>query len=175
MSDRTKRWIADKMKDLMKKKSIDKIRVTEICKAAEIERPTFYYHFRDKYELVAWIFFDNAFKIDVISLDSATEAMNQMKKDYIFYKRAFEDSSQNPLWQYMVEFFVKRYTDELSAKLKINSLDAETAYSVRLYCYGAAGMTREWLLYDNITPARTVVEMMFASMPDSMKILLSEK
>ena len=50
MAERTKRWIADTMRELMKHKSIEKIRVTEICKAAEIERPTFYYHFRDKYE-----------------------------------------------------------------------------------------------------------------------------
>ena len=31
----------------------DKIRVTEICKLAEITKPTFYYHFRDKYDLAA--------------------------------------------------------------------------------------------------------------------------
>ena len=46
MAERTKLWIADKMKSLMKKKSIDKIRITEICQAAEIERSTFYYHFK---------------------------------------------------------------------------------------------------------------------------------
>ena len=44
----------------MKKKPLDKIRITEICQAAEIERSTFYYHFEDKYELVAWIFFQSA-------------------------------------------------------------------------------------------------------------------
>ena len=49
-----KMWIANKMREIMKHKSIDKIRVTEICKAAEIERPTFYYHFKDIYDLVEW-------------------------------------------------------------------------------------------------------------------------
>ena len=53
MAERTKIWIADKMKELMKTKPLDKIRVTEICRAAEIERPTFYYHFKDKYDLLA--------------------------------------------------------------------------------------------------------------------------
>jgi AcrR family transcriptional regulator len=51
MAERTKIWIADKMKELMKTKFLDKIRVTEICRFAEIERPTFYYHFKDKYTL----------------------------------------------------------------------------------------------------------------------------
>ena len=45
MAEHTKIWIADKMKELMKTKPLDKIRVTEICRVAEIERPTFYYHF----------------------------------------------------------------------------------------------------------------------------------
>jgi len=53
MSYRTKIWIADIMKRLMKSKPIDKIRITEICSQAEIERSTFYYHFKDKYDLVA--------------------------------------------------------------------------------------------------------------------------
>ena len=48
MAERTKIWIADTMKTLMAKKPLEKIRVTEICRAAEIERPTFYYHFKDK-------------------------------------------------------------------------------------------------------------------------------
>jgi hypothetical protein len=31
------------------------------------------------------------------------------------------------------------------------------------------GITREWLLNDNITPAKSAVAMMFASMPESLK------
>ncbi|MBR0093463.1 MAG: TetR family transcriptional regulator, partial [Lachnospiraceae bacterium] len=101
MAERTKLWIAGKTKALMRTKSIDKIRITEICRAAEIERSTFYYHFKDKYDLVAWIFFYGAFKTDIISVKSSAKAMNRMRKDFIFYKRAYEDTSQNPLWQYM--------------------------------------------------------------------------
>lgn len=164
MAERTKLWIANTMKELMKTKPLEKIRVTEICRLAEIERPTFYYHFKDKYDLVAWIFFHDAFQTDVLSLESAARAMNRMRQDYIFYKRAYDDSSQNPLWQYMVEYFVNRYTQEAKAILGTDFLDPQTAYSIRLYCYGTAGMTREWLLSDNITPAETVVEMMFQSM-----------
>ena len=32
-----------------------------------------------------------------------------MRKDFIFYKRAYEDTSQNPLWQYMLEYYADRY------------------------------------------------------------------
>ena len=169
MAERTKLWIADKMKDLMKKKPLDKIRITEICQAAEIERSTFYYHFRDKYELVAWIFFQSADQINIIDLHDAANAMRQMKNDMIFYKRAYEDTSQNALWQYMLEYFSAKYT-ELAKKMSgQETLDAQLLYSIRLYCYGTVGMTKEWVLHDNVTSAETVVRMMFASMPEMLK------
>ncbi len=169
MAERTKIWIADKMKGLMKRKPIDKIRITEICSEAEIERSTFYYHFKDKYDLVAWVFFHDAFETDVISVESAAASMNKMRNDFIFYKRAYEDNSQNPLWQYMLEYFVERYAGEAKRIAELESLDTQTMYSIRLYCYGAVGMTREWLLTDNITPAETIVKMMFNSMPEILR------
>ena len=36
---------------------------------------------------------------------------------------------------------------------------------------GSVGMTRERVLYDNITPAEVIVRMMFASMPESLRQL----
>lgn len=168
-----KLWIAEQMKNLMKTKTIDKIRVTDICKAAEIERSTFYYHFQDKYELVAWIFCYDAWKTDILDVKSSTEAMEKMRKDYIFCKRAFEDNSQNPFWKYLVEFFVKRYELEAKKKLNTDILDTQLSYSIRLYCHGAVGMTREWILDDNKVDAATVVKMMFNSMPENMTFLFS--
>ena len=169
MADRTKIWIADKMKKLMAGTPIDKIRVTEICDLADISKPTFYYHFKDKYDLVAWIFFYSHFNVDVLSVESASESMNQVRNDFIFYKRAFEDSSQNALWQYMVDYFTERYEAEARQILDVEVLDTQTHFSISLYCHGAVGMVREWLLSDNITPAETIVRMMFASMPEPLK------
>ena len=169
MAEITKMWIADKMREIMKHKPIDKIRVTEICKAADIERPTFYYHFRDKYDLVAWMFCTDAYGTDITSVASAAAGMNRMKQEILFYKRAYEDSSQNALWHYMVEYFTKRYTDLAKEKLGTDILDTQLAYSIRFYCMGAVGMTREWVLTDNITSAETVVQMMFNSMPENLR------
>ncbi|MBQ8930357.1 MAG: TetR family transcriptional regulator [Oscillospiraceae bacterium] len=169
MAEITKLWIADKMRELMKHKPIEKIRVTEICKAAEIERPTFYYHFKDKYDLVAWMFCTDAYGTDITSVASAAAGMNKMKREILFYKRAYEDTTQNALWRYMLEYFVNRYTDLAKEKLGTEILDTQLAYSIRFYCMGSVGMTQEWVLHDNITSAETVVQMMFASMPEVMR------
>ncbi len=168
MAERTKIWIADTMSKLLLRKPLEDIRVTEICREAEIERPTFYYHFRDKYELMAWMFCRKAFGTDILSVESAAKSMNGMRQDFIFYKRAYEDHSQNPMWAYMVEYFAEQYSSLAKEKLGTDTLDTQLLYSIRLYCHGAVGMTREWLLKDNITPAETVVRMMFNAMPESL-------
>lgn len=170
MAERSKIWIADAMKRLLVIKPLEKIFVTEICREAEIERPTFYYHFKDKYDLMAWIFCQRTLNTDVLSVESAAKAMNGMRQDYIFYKRAYEDNSQSPMWSYMHEYFVRQYSEIARVKCA-TELDTQTLFGIRLYCYGTLGMTREWLLKDNITPADVVVRMMFVSMPEHLKAL----
>lgn len=73
------------------------------------------------------------------------------------------------MWSYMLEYFVTRYTELAKERLDTERLDTQTQYSIRLYCYGTLGMTREWLLQDNITPAETAVTMMFRSMPEHLR------
>ena len=69
----------------------------------------------------------------------------------------------------MHEYFVDRYSVEAKKILDTDRLDTQILYSIRLYCYGCVGMTREWLMNDNITPAETIVEMMFHSMTENIR------
>ena len=62
-------------------------------------------------------------------------------REILFYKRAYENSSQNALWHYMVEYFTKRYSDLAKEKLGTDILDTQLAYSIRFYCMGSVGMT----------------------------------
>ena len=168
LRDRTKKLFADTLKDMLKEMPMEKVRINELCRRCGADRQTFYYHFRDKYDLVAWMFYTKAYGTDIISVASAAAGMNKMKQQILFYKRAYEDASQNALWRYMLEYFAKRYTELAKEKLGTDILDSQLAYSIRFYCMGAVGMTQEWVLNDNITSAETVVQMMFNSMPENL-------
>ena len=52
----TKRKLAEKLKELMRKKAFDKITVTELIEGCKINRKTFYYHFEDIYDLLGQTF-----------------------------------------------------------------------------------------------------------------------
>lgn len=50
-SNKIKFKLANTLKRLCKKRSLSKISVTDLCKACEINRSTFYYHFLDMEDL----------------------------------------------------------------------------------------------------------------------------
>lgn len=55
--------------------------------SVEIERSTFYYHFKNKYDLVAWIFFQSAEKINIIDAkDAAANSMPDSLRRIFFDK-----------------------------------------------------------------------------------------
>lgn len=53
----TKKALADALKQLMAEKPLQKISVGDICERCNMNRKSFYYHFRDKYDLVNWVFY----------------------------------------------------------------------------------------------------------------------
>ena len=55
-SDITKRRLVASLKKLMTQKPLHKITVQEIAAGCGMHRQTFYYHFRDVYDLVRWMY-----------------------------------------------------------------------------------------------------------------------
>ncbi len=57
-AQRTRRWLQAALRDLMEKKSYQKIKISEIVTKAEVARPTFYLHYASKDELLLSLFDD---------------------------------------------------------------------------------------------------------------------
>lgn len=63
MSRITKNAIAMSLKKIVSEKSLSKITINDITDDCGINRMTFYYHFRDIYDLIEWIFVQNTEKV----------------------------------------------------------------------------------------------------------------
>lgn len=59
-SDQTRHALSVALKELMKQKPIDKITITELTERCGIRRQNFYYHFEDIYDLLRWMFQEEA-------------------------------------------------------------------------------------------------------------------
>ena len=103
----TKLALAQSMKKLMEKRPMKKISVSDIVKECNLNRQTFYYHFKDKYDLVNWIFYT---ELIVYIKDTPMEKLQVLEKicEYFyenkeFYKNAFEERGQNSFSEYFTE------------------------------------------------------------------------
>lgn len=56
MASKTKLALAQSLKQLMAERTLDKITVKEVVARCGVNRQTFYYHFRDIYHLLDWLF-----------------------------------------------------------------------------------------------------------------------
>jgi probable dihydroxyacetone kinase regulator len=59
-ADRTKHALAAALKELMSQKPIDKISIHDLTESCGIRRQTFYYHYEDVYDLLRWMFQEEA-------------------------------------------------------------------------------------------------------------------
>ena len=55
-SNITKQALSAALKELMDEQPFEKISVSDICQRCHMNRKSFYYHFKDKYDLANWIF-----------------------------------------------------------------------------------------------------------------------
>ena len=56
MSQTTKRALEASLKKLLLQKPLNKITINDITEDCGVNRMTFYYHFKDKFDLVNWIY-----------------------------------------------------------------------------------------------------------------------
>ncbi len=147
----TKRALAEGMKALMKHKSFDKITVSDITCQCGLNRQTFYYHFQDKYELVNWIYYNEAILTlsEGLCFDNWSEKIGQMlsviKNDRLFYENAFKSSGSREFEQYLLSFTEELFFNILE-KMDLNQsiIKEDKEFIARFYAFGVVGMIISW-------------------------------
>lgn len=104
----TKKALASSLKTLMREKPFEKISVIDICEGCGMNRKSFYYHFKDKYDLVNWIFYTDFImtasrRSYSDGWDLLTAVVELFANDRNFYLRALEITGQNSFRDYFYE------------------------------------------------------------------------
>lgn len=104
-SNITKKALSNSFKELLQEKKFTKISVSDICNKCGMNRKSFYYHFRDKYDLVNWIFYTEfIMKMRDIETDSSWRVLEELCKFFYenkeFYRKTFGVDSQNSFSEY---------------------------------------------------------------------------
>ncbi|MBQ9156401.1 MAG: TetR/AcrR family transcriptional regulator C-terminal domain-containing protein [Eubacterium sp.] len=150
ISENTKKIFAEALQEMVKTKEVSKIRVKDLCERCGADRKTFYYHFHDKNELVAWIFakdYEEAMRPyeDEYPEKHAADTLKAMYQKKGFYRKVFEDRSQNDISQYIFEYFVELGRSNAKRRLGEESIDTLTDYAIKSHAYACIGHTVQWL------------------------------
>lgn len=154
----TKIALANSLKELMDKKSVDNISIKEITDKCKLNRKSFYYHFKDKYDLVNWIFYTDFVmtvkdykNTDLKLLERVCYHLYENKK---FYVKAFGINGQNSFSDYFVEIIepiIGIYFEEL-----FEEVENKEFYTVYFADATRSAITR-WLLKEkDVSPEKFI-------------------
>lgn len=109
-SNITKLALADSLKRLMAKTAFNQIFVRDIVDECGLTRQAFYYHFKDKYDLMNWIYytetarFMSSYNKVEHWMDGLTDLCNYMRQNKVFYIKALNTTGQNSFQEYLHDY-----------------------------------------------------------------------
>ena len=176
LKDRTKELFAHELEAMMSSMPLSKVRVGDLCARCGTGRQTFYYHFRDKYDVVAWVFEQDYLRAEAAVGSSdpvavVADALTRMWERRPFYREAFADKSQNSISEYIQEFDVRLMGDLLAQRRGIDpgELTVWELFAIKHHSYGSISCTLEWLRGEiQATPAQ-LAAWEFACMPGFLR------
>lgn len=154
-SNITKRALAAALKELMNETAFEKINVAGICEKCGMNRKSFYYHFKDKYDLVNWIY-DTEFISLASQKDYATgwgfleDLCDYLYENRTFYRRALQIKGQNSFSDHFLELLQPVLLEHLKRiyDTEIDHID----FHVLFFADAFASAIKRWIMeMDNIS------------------------
>ncbi len=152
MAQITKKALAMSLKKLLAKKPLDKITVIDIAKDCEVNRQTFYYHFRDIYDLVDWILITEAEAAlqDNKTYDTWQQGFLQIFEWVLenknFVKNAYHSISREQVERYLYDVAYDLLIGVVEERASgMTTRDEDKAFIANFYKYAFVGIMLEWI------------------------------
>ena len=155
MSQVTKRALEASLKSLLLQKPLSKITVTDITEDCGINRMTFYYHFKDIYDLVEWCCQEDAsralagkktYETWQQGLLQIFEAVRENKPFILnVYRSVSREQVENYLYKVtydLLEGVVEEQAQGMSVR------DEDKAFIATVYKYAFVGLMLDWIKND---------------------------
>lgn len=148
----TKKALAASLKKLMEDSALDKISIREITEDCGVNRKTFYYHFENIYDLVGWLFEEEAIE-SVKKYNFVTDyeevvrfSMNYIEENEHVVNSALDALGRDELKKFFYNNFVgsmRDVVDELSEGMTIPPDYIE--FLINFYAESFASLLIDWV------------------------------
>lgn len=176
-----KEILVESFREVAGHKPADKITVKDITENCGYSSATFYRHFQDKYDLIAW---DYSRKLEEImsNIGQGGYAWKNTLMDAVEYYAEQKHYLSNLLrhtsgMDAFIDYMRNVHHDALKkAVLTITGqeeLDEKTEMFIRIYVLGTVQLTCEWILGMFDVPPETLAEVYELSLPEPLGILMN--
>ena len=152
MSKTPKRALEASLKNLLTKKSLDKITINDIAEDCGISRMTFYYHFKDIYDLIEWSCMEEASR--VIEGNKTYETWQEgflrifeaVLANKPFVMNVYHSVSREQIEQFLYKVtdqFLISVVEEKATGMQVRAEDK--AFIADFYKYAFVGLMLEWI------------------------------
>ena len=165
MSQITKRALEQSLKNLLLQKPLTKITVGDIAEDCGINRMTFYYHFKDIYDLVEWSCLEDAKR----ALDEKKtcetwqqgllqifEAVQENKPFILNVYRCVHGEQVEKYLQPLVDRLILDVIDEESGGMTVR--DEDKQFIAQIYSYIFIGLMLDWIKDDMREDPKEIVD-----------------
>ncbi len=150
---KTKRALSDALKNAMKTKELSRITVSELIAECSVNRKTFYYHFKNIYDLLKWTLDQEAIEV-VKNFDlivNAEEAicfiMDYTEQNSYIIIGALDSMGYSEIKRFFhKDLFSVIYSviDSSEANMKVHIAPEFKQFLAEFYTEASAGMIIEW-------------------------------
>ncbi|MBR1856347.1 MAG: TetR/AcrR family transcriptional regulator C-terminal domain-containing protein [Oribacterium sp.] len=178
----TKELLADSFLELAEKIPINKITIANIVDNCEVTQPTFYRYFKDKYDMIAWIYAREAEKnirkvgIDgYVWKDTFLDGMRFYDENRKFMVNALKHTSgRDSFLLQMADMNIRFIEDEIRKKLDVSECPQDLSVIVKIFCYGTNQLLYDWLIEKSDLSYEQVADLMEMSIPEVLRPYLCE-
>lgn len=173
----TKELLVDSFMELAAVKAINRISIVDIVENCGVTKPTFYRYFKDKYDLIAWIYAQEAQKnVDRIGIDgylwqdTILDGLRYYEKNREYMVNALKHTSGRDAFINQInEADIGFITAVIKKKLNTDRIPDDMSAMVKIYCYGTGQYLCDWLLSSRPASCETVAAVMGACIPETLK------
>ena len=141
----TKYALENSLKKLLLQKPLNKITINDITEDCGINRMTFYYHFKDIYDLVEWVCMEDAKKALADNKTYETWQQGFVRIfDAVRENKPFIMNVYRCVSREQVEKYLTPLTDDLLMGV-INELSAGMVVRAQVYSYAFVGLMLDWI------------------------------
>ncbi|OON84951.1 hypothetical protein BXO88_14890 [Oribacterium sp. C9] len=172
-----KEILTESFQELAARKDIDKITIQEIVDNCGYSPATFYRHFKDKYDLIAWE--HSRAVVDIVSQTGSRDyqwkqtlydgaCLYYENRDYL--ENLLQNTSgHDSFLRYMTEIncdILEKYILSVNGNRKLTH---EEMMYVKVYCHGTVDLACEWIMGQIDTTPEEIADVYEQSVPEPLK------